>query len=122
MSNIFELLGKIEQKPGLYIGNASLTALRQFLVGYKFARQEMGILPIDEELDFYQNFQPWLQIRFHVQTVNSWDKIILFKYIDEKTAFASFFQLGIKVKISTQFWSNHQKTTNKLHEEYCRLA
>jgi hypothetical protein len=93
MSNIFELLSKIEQKPGLYIGNASLTALRQFLVGYKFARQEMGLLPIDEELDFYQNFQPWLQIRFHVQTVNSWDKIILFKYIDEKTAFSSFFQL-----------------------------
>jgi hypothetical protein len=98
MSNIFELLGKIEQKPGLYIGNASLTALRQFLVGYKFARQEMGILPIDEELDFYQNFQPWLQIRFHVQTVNSWDKIILFKYIDEKTAFASFFQLLVEFR------------------------
>ncbi|MFB2976530.1 hypothetical protein [Microseira sp. BLCC-F43] len=75
MSNILALLGKIEQKPRLYIGNASLTALRQFLVGYKFARQEMGILPIDEELDFYQNFQPWLQIRFHVQTVNSWEKI-----------------------------------------------
>jgi hypothetical protein len=93
MSNLFELLGKIEQKPGLFIGNASLTALRQFLVGYKFARQEIGILPSDEELDFYHNFQPWLQIKFYIQTVNSWDKIILFKHNDEKIAFASFYQL-----------------------------
>ena len=93
MSNLFELLEKIEQKPGLYIGTASVTALRHFLVGYKFARQEMGILPTNEELDFYQNFQPWLQIRWHVRTANSWDKIILFKYIDEKAAFTYFFRL-----------------------------
>jgi hypothetical protein len=93
MSNLFELLEKIEQKPGLYIGTASVTALRHFLVGYKFARQEMGILPTNEELDFYQNFQPWLQIHWHIRTANSWDKILLFKYIDEKTAFTYFFQL-----------------------------
>ncbi len=93
MSEIFELLRKIEQKPGLYIGTASVTALRQFLVGYKFAHQEMGILPTDEELDFYQNFQTWLQIRLHFQTTNSWDKIILFKCIDEKAAFTYFFRL-----------------------------
>jgi hypothetical protein len=93
MSNIFELLEKIEQKPGLYIGTASVTALRQFLVGYKFAHQEMGIMPTEEELDFYQEFQPWLQIHFSIQTANSWDKIILFKCVEEKAAFAYFFRL-----------------------------
>jgi hypothetical protein len=93
MSNIFELLKKIEQKPGLYIGTASVTALRQFLVGYKFARQEMGIMPTEEELDFYQEFQPWLQVHFSIQTANSWDTIILFKCADGKAAFASFFRL-----------------------------
>jgi len=91
--NLFELLEKISNKPGLYIGRPSVTALRHFLVGYKFARQEMGILPTELELDFYQEFQPWLQRHFRIQTTNSWDSILLFKYIDEPTAFANFFQL-----------------------------
>jgi hypothetical protein len=53
----------------------------------------MGVLPTEAELDFYQEFQPWLQNRFHLQTVNSWDKILLFKFVDEKAAFANFFPL-----------------------------
>jgi hypothetical protein len=93
MSQVFELLEKISKKPGLYLGTASITALRHFLVGYKFARQEMGFPPTEAELDFYQEFQPWLQNHFHLQTVNSWDKILLFKFIDEKVAFANFFLL-----------------------------
>jgi hypothetical protein len=91
--SLFELLEKINQKPGLYIGTASVTALRHFLVGYKFARQEMKLLPTEAELDFYQEFQPWLQNRFCLQTVNSWDKILLFKFVDEKAAFTNFFSL-----------------------------
>jgi hypothetical protein len=93
MSQVFELLEKISQKPGLYIGTASITALRHFLVGYKFARQEMGMFPTEVELDFYQEFQPWLQNRFRLQTANSWDKILLFKFVDEKAAFTHFFLL-----------------------------
>jgi hypothetical protein len=93
MSQVFELLEKIHQQPGLYLGTASITALRHFLVGYKFARQEMKVLPTDEELDFYQEFQPWLQIRLQIRTANSWDKIILLQSIDEKAAFDYFFRL-----------------------------
>jgi hypothetical protein len=93
MSNLFELLEKISQKPGLYIGTSSVTALRHFLVGYKFARQEMNLLPSEAELDFYREFQPWLQNRFRLQTVNSWDKILLFKFVDEQAAFTNFFIL-----------------------------
>jgi hypothetical protein len=93
MSSLFELLGKIQQQPGLYLGMSSIAALRHFLVGYKFALQEMGLLPTEEELDFYQEFQPWLQRRLSVRTANSWDKIILFKWVDEKASFTQFFQL-----------------------------
>lgn len=64
--NLFGLLEKIRQKPGLYIGRPSVTALRHFLVGYKFARQEMEIFPTELELDFYQEFQPWLQRHFQI--------------------------------------------------------
>ncbi|NET37777.1 MAG: hypothetical protein F6K19_38185 [Cyanothece sp. SIO1E1] len=93
MNNIFGLLEKISQQPSLYLGSRSVTALHHFLVGYKFARQEMGILPTEMELDFYQEFQPWLQRYFYLQTANSWDKILLFKYVDEETAFSRFCQL-----------------------------
>jgi len=93
MDSMSVLLEKINQKPGLYLGSPSVTALRHFLVGYKFARQEMGIAPNELELDFYHEFQPWLQRYFQIQTSNPWDKILLFKYLDEETAFSRFFQL-----------------------------
>lgn len=93
MDGLFTLLEKIKAKPGLYIGIPSITNLRMFLLGYCFARSQMGIVNTDSERDFYKNFQPWIQIRLSVQTVNSWDKIILLKCVDEKAAFSYFFQL-----------------------------
>ena len=64
-----------------------------FIVGYRFARAEMGISNTEAESDFYKNFQPWLQNRLSIRTVNAWDKIILLTCIDEKAAFDYFFQL-----------------------------
>jgi hypothetical protein len=93
MSPLFSLLEKIKAKPGLYIGTASITHLRMFIVGYCFARSEMGVPNTDAESDFYRSFQPWLQNRLSIRTVNAWDKIILLTCIDEKAAFDYFFQL-----------------------------
>ncbi|NEP11782.1 MAG: hypothetical protein F6K14_16535 [Symploca sp. SIO2C1] len=93
MTTLFNLLDKIKAKPGLYIGTASITHLRMFILGYCFARSEMGITNTEAESDFYKNFQPWLQNRLSIRTVNAWDKIILLTCIDEKAAFDYFFQL-----------------------------
>jgi hypothetical protein len=93
MSSLFNLLEKIKAKPGLYIGTASITHLRMFIVGYRFARSEMSINNTEAESDFYKNFQPWLQNRLSIRTVNAWDKIILLTCIDEKASFDYFFQL-----------------------------
>ncbi|MEL7353679.1 MAG: hypothetical protein AAF171_16090 [Cyanobacteria bacterium P01_A01_bin.116] len=93
MENIFGLFEKIQQEPGLYLGKPSVTALRHFLAGYKFARQEMCITPTETELDFYHEFQPWLQNHFQLQSPNPWDQILLFEYLDEASAFANFFKL-----------------------------
>jgi hypothetical protein len=93
MSSLFALLEKIKNKPGLYVGKTSITELRMFIVGYRFARSELNIQNTEAESDFYKNFQPWLQIRLNVRTSNSWDKIILFTVINEKQAFDYFFQL-----------------------------
>ena len=80
MDGLFPLLEKIKAKPGLYIGTAAITNLRMFLLGYRFAKSEIGVASTDTESDFYKNFQPWLQTRLSVRTVNSWDKIILLNY------------------------------------------
>lgn len=93
MSTLFDLLEKIKTKPGLYLGLASITNLRMFVLGYRFARSEVGIANTEAESDFYKNFQPWLQNRLSIRTVNAWDKIVLLTCIDEKAAFDYFFQL-----------------------------
>ena len=93
MSTLFELLEKIKRKPGLYLGTTSITNLRMFILGYRFARSEVGITNTEAESDFYKNFQPWLQNRLSIRTVNAWDKIILLTCIDEKAGFDYFFQL-----------------------------
>lgn len=93
MSTLFNLLDKIKIKPALYLGTSSITHLRMFILGYRFARSEMGITNTEAESDFYKNFQPWLQNRLSIHTVNGWDKIILLTCIDEKAAFDFFFNL-----------------------------
>jgi len=93
MSGLFELLKKIQEKPGLYLGNASITSLRMFILGYRFARSEMNVSTTEDESDFYKNFQPWLQNHLSIRTVNAWDKILLLTCTDEKAAFDYFFLL-----------------------------
>lgn len=43
MSGLYEVLSRIKTKPGMYISKPSITVLRHFLVGYEFARDELGI-------------------------------------------------------------------------------
>lgn len=93
MNALFNLLEKIKTKPSLYLGTASITNLRMFILGYRFSRSELGVANTEAESDFYKNFQPWLQNRLSIHTVNAWDKIILLTCIDEKAAFDYFFQL-----------------------------
>lgn len=93
MSGLLKILQKIQAKPGMYIGRPSISDLFMFLVGYKTARRELGIEPNEQELKFFREFQPWIQERFKVQSVNSWAKIILLYSVDEKEAFTYFFKL-----------------------------
>lgn len=93
MGTLFDLLEKIKAKPGLYMGTASITGLRMFVLGYLCARSELSITNTETESDFYKNFQPWLQNRLSIRTVSAWDKIILLTCINEKDAFDYFFKL-----------------------------
>ena len=93
MASLFQLLDKIQVKPGMYIGGTSVTDLFMFLGGYKTARHELGIPLTEPEKRFYREFQPWLQRRFGITTSRSWAKILEFHCINQKEAFESFFKL-----------------------------
>lgn len=93
MNTLFDLLEKIRIKPALYLGSASITNLRMFILGYRFARSELHVVNTEAETDFHKNFQTWLQNHLSIRTVNGWDKIILLTCTDEKAAFEYFFQL-----------------------------
>jgi hypothetical protein len=91
MSDLFTLLPKIKAKPALYLGAPSVSDLFMFLAGYKSAKQEMGVAPTAAELQFYREFQPWLQAKYQITTNKSWAKIIHFYAQDDRTAFDHFF-------------------------------
>ena len=92
MANLYNLLQKIHQKPGIYIGSPSVSSLHLFLCGYGFSRQEQGLDLTAEEQEFEQ-FQTWVQQRFKITASVSWAKIILLHSADERAGFELFFKL-----------------------------
>jgi hypothetical protein len=93
MAGLYETLEKIKDKPGMYLGHPSITALQFFIEGYEFARGELGIESPEAELEFHRDFQAWIQQKLEVQTISSWAKIIQLYCTDEKEAFFYFFRL-----------------------------
>ena len=93
MSGLYNILQKVKTKPGMYIGRPSVSDLFMFIVGYEFARGELDIEPTEWEDDFHENFQPWLQKKYHVSTSNSWAKIIMLYCGNEQEGFNAFYRL-----------------------------
>ncbi|GJD22656.1 hypothetical protein RIVM261_076120 [Rivularia sp. IAM M-261] len=93
MSKFFEILEKIKTKPGMYIGSPSVSDLFHFIVGFKTALRELGVQATDEEMDFYREFQPWVQKKYHVSTSNSWAKIIMLHCGSEQEGLNVFYKL-----------------------------
>jgi hypothetical protein len=93
MSGLFEVLEKIKVRPGMFLGRPSVSDLFMFIVGYEFARSELGVEPTEAEQEFYDEFQPWLQDKLGIQTVTSWAKLIMLSCHDESAGFEYFFKL-----------------------------
>ncbi|SKB11614.1 conserved hypothetical protein [Planktothrix sp. PCC 11201] len=92
MTNLYDLLEKIQQKQGMYIGSPNINNLLMFLCGYQYACEAMELPESEQEMEFAE-FQPWLQTKFGVNTSASWAKIILLYSSDETDAFKNFFDL-----------------------------
>ncbi|MBW4572390.1 MAG: hypothetical protein KME31_31710 [Tolypothrix carrinoi HA7290-LM1] len=91
-SDLYELLGRMKKRPGMYLGDNSITRLDMYLRGYTQARTEVGLDPTDEEIEF-EGFQKWVQEKYEIKSNQSWAKIILFFSMDEHEALERFFEL-----------------------------
>ncbi|BAY81340.1 hypothetical protein NIES267_08160 [Calothrix parasitica NIES-267] len=88
----YEMMQRIKQRPGMYLGKSSITNLRSFLDGYMGARRDLGLPETDEETEFYK-FHDWIQKRFDIKSYYGWNDIILLNSIDERDALNKFFVL-----------------------------
>lgn len=88
----YHLLERIKQRPGMYIGQCSITRLNMLLVGYSQARMELGLPRTEQEKNF-DKFQEWIESKYNITASLGWDSIILLNSNDEKDAFYKFFQL-----------------------------
>jgi len=88
----FDLLQRIKQRPGMYLGKCSITRLRAFLDGYETARAELGFADTEQQQQL-DGFQEWIQERYQITSTHGWDSIILFFSVDEKDALDKFFKL-----------------------------
>ncbi|BAY96449.1 hypothetical protein NIES37_03820 [Tolypothrix tenuis PCC 7101] len=89
---LYEMLEKIKQRPGMFLGKSSITRLRAFLDGYMSSREDLGLPPTQQEIEFNQ-FPDWIQTRFKITSAQGWDSIILFYSTDERDALNNFFEL-----------------------------
>ena len=89
---LYEMLQRIQQRPGMFLGKPSITRLKSFLDGYIASRQDLSLATTQEEIEF-DKFQTWVQERFQIESSHGWDSIILFYSADEKDALNNFFEL-----------------------------
>ena len=89
---LYDLLARIKQRPGMYLGKVSLTRLKMLLMGYGMSRGELGLQLTQEEKQFAQ-FQQWIQRKYQINSSEGWESIILSQVEDEKLAFDLFFEL-----------------------------
>jgi hypothetical protein len=89
---LYNLLARIKQRPGMYLGKVSLTRLKMLLMGYGMSRGELGLQLTQEEKQFAQ-FQQWIQRKYQINSSEGWESIILSQVEDEKLAFDLFFEL-----------------------------
>jgi hypothetical protein len=87
-----DLLQSIQRRPGMYLGQASITLLQAFLQGYVFASRDAAGSAASEVPDLNE-FTRWLCAKFGVREGYRWDRLMLFFHRSESRAFEEFFSL-----------------------------
>ena len=94
--DILDVLMKIKERPGMYIGEKSLIKLRSFVEGYmELARCEN----IDTDKAEYDRFNTWLADKYNVTDSVLWDRYLTEMNSDKNAAFDLFYEeLGLFLK------------------------
>jgi hypothetical protein len=111
MLDLYDLIRNIQKRPAMYLGRASISNLRTFLAGYCFARRQMEVPQTTQEQHFSE-FQSWIQQKFHLNSNQTWDEIILFFSQDENAALDQFFKLFDEFTQTEQLIEVQQNITN----------
>lgn len=89
---IYDLLDVVRQKPGIFIGESSLTALRGFIDGFRSALESIGSPLEPEEPTFTKGFDDWIAARYgYRESTSGWKKMLLTSAGEEHAAFERFF-------------------------------
>jgi hypothetical protein len=89
MSEILDLLQKIRERPGMYLGCPAVNNLYMFLTGYCHARKDAAA----GDYEFLAGFGDWVRDRFRVTSSQGWAKIIEFYSASEADGWTLFWEL-----------------------------
>ncbi len=93
MFTLYERIQKIRERPGLYLGEASISKLRAYLEGYQAALRDCDIPKTEQEEEFYQ-FHEWVRQYYNFsESTSGWNNMILARSSDEAQALEIFFDL-----------------------------
>ena len=89
---VIEFLSSLRKKPGMYFGEATLSRLQAYLVGY-----EAGLAKSGKSLagaDQFHSFHDWVAARLgFISSTSGWCKMIQSKSENDEEAFRSFYEL-----------------------------
>jgi hypothetical protein len=90
LNELYELLKKIKDKPGLYLGKKSLERLHSFLSGYVVCLYDRCNEPCPVLLS---GFQEYVQKKYNIASTHSCERIIDFYSTSDEEAFDKYFDL-----------------------------
>ena len=82
--SLVELFEEVLAQPGLFVGHRSVTRIKSFMDGYRYALWKRGEY---DESDAYYGFQSFVEERFNLRTSHGWDSIVSFMALEELGAF-----------------------------------
>jgi hypothetical protein len=92
-SNIYDLLDRLRERPGLYLGVKSISRLRAFLDGYNTAFIDEG-LSLSMGDPSFARFDEWVAQQYQQpDSVAGWNDLILWEVDDEEIAVDTFYKL-----------------------------
>jgi hypothetical protein len=106
MLSMLGLLNEIRRRPGMFLGEESLTKLAAYVDGYGFGLDQAGV---EDPFALIADFRDWVHERYQTTEVN-WEVLILAASRDEADALDRFWRL------LDEFLASHPKHAEKTTE------